>query len=294
MLPKLSIVVPSYNAVDTISRTLDSIIEQNYPNLELICVDGESPDGTIDVLKKYEAEISKIICEPDRCQADALNKGFARATGEIYGWLCADDEFVPGALGFIGNHFAQHPKEQAVTGGCIRKFDDGSTYETKPSEDFYDKLIMMNTIEQPSTFWRADVHSINGPLTEELKYAFDWGYWCRMHRNGVPISSVDEPLSVYYFSDSNLTSTGGRKIADEMYRIIREYGPYRGRIAWVYSFLYRVFDLRGFYDEDVTVHPLGRSIFHATLRLLYLIFDKDSVNSYNWNFASRQERGKGW
>ena len=294
MLPKLSIVVPSFNAVATIKRTLDSILSQNYPNLELVCVDGESNDGTIDILQQYREQIDVLICEPDKCQAEALNKGFDRATGDVYGWLCADDEFAEGTLMFIGQHFESQPNCNVVTGGCIRKFDDGSSFATTPEEDYYNKLVLKNTLEQPSTFWRAAVHEQNGRLSETLKYAFDWEYWARMVRNKIPIESTDRPLSVYYFSDSNLTSTGGRKIADEMYAIVRDYGPYNGRIAWAYSFLYRIFDLRGYYDADVDKSKLEKGIFFATLRLLYLIFDRDSINTYNWNFASRQERGKGW
>ncbi len=294
MLPKISLVVPSYNAVDTIRRTLDSILSQDYPNVELICIDGASDDGTVEVLQEYSARIQHLVSEKDDCQAQALNKGLAVASGDIYGWLCADDELCPGALKCVGDYFVQHPKVQVLTGGCVRRFDDGSEYTTVPEPDFFEKLVLKNTIEQPSTFWRKEVHHQVGPLSEKLKYAFDWEYWCRMHKQGVTAHSIETPLSVYYFSDSNLTSTGGRKIVREMYQIVRRYGPFRGTVAWAYAFLYRTFDLRGYYDHDEPTQGFGRYVFHAALRVLYVLFDKETINTYNWNFASRQERGKGW
>lgn len=294
MLPKLSLVVPSFNAVNTIRRTLDSILNQEYPNLELICVDGSSTDGTSEVMAEYGDLITHFVCEPDRCQADALNKGFMLASGDVYGWLCADDELCDGALASVADFFVAHPEVDILTGGCIRRFDDGEEYITTPGEKFFENLFLMNTIEQPSTFWRAHVHKTTGPLSEKLKYAFDWEFWCRMKAQGFKVSAIDTPLSIYYFSDSNLTSTGGRKIADEMFTIVHQYGPYRGMLAWGYAALYRLFDLRGFYDQDEKKSGGGLILFHATLRLLYLLFDRDSINAYNWNFASRQERGKGW
>jgi len=294
MLPKISIVVPSYNAAATMGRTLDSILSQGYPDLELICIDGNSSDGTVGVIQQYSEHIHYSISEPDRCQADALNKGFAQASGAILGWLCADDEFAPGALLEVGEFFEKNEQFSVLTGGCSRQFENGESYETQPTPDFYEKLFLKNTIEQPSTFWRADVARAIGPLTEELKFAFDWEYWCRMKRHGYPMQATDRTFSVYHFSSSNLTSTGGRKIVDEMFKIVKEYGPYRGNLARVYAVLYRVFDLRGYYDSDETKRGVGRYFFHAALRVLYVLFDRDSINTYNWNFASRQERGKGW
>lgn len=262
--------------------------------MELICVDGNSSDSTQDILHAYEASISKLIIEKDRCQADALNKGFRVASGDVLCWLCADDELAPGALSLVGEYFADESCADVLTGGCLRRFDDGADYATEPEEIFYSHLFLKNTIEQPSTFWRRNVHEEVGELTEELKYAFDWEFWCRMKAAGFSFEQVSTPLSIYNFSDTNLTSTGGTKIAREMYKIIRKFGPYRGRLAWAYAFLYRAFDLRGFYDSDETQSKVARYVFHICLRFLYTVFDRDSINTYNWNFASRQARGKGW
>jgi len=295
--PSISLVVPCFRAAGTLERALQSIWVQNYEPLELIVIDGAGGDGAAELLKSWDDRIDFWVSEPDRCQAHALNKGFARARGEIFGWLCADDELAPGALARIAQAFAADPGADVVTGGCRRDFNDGADQVvTTPEPRFFEKLDFMNTIEQPSTFWRAHAHRAAGRLDESYRYAFDWEFWCRLKRTGARFEAIDDVLSVYYFSEDNLTSSGGRKIADEMYRVIRTYGPYGGRIASVYRFLFDTFDMKGYYDADTRgrIPKWRRGLHYGVLRLLYAAFDRESVNAYNWNFASRQERGLGW
>lgn len=294
--PRISLVVPAFRAGATIERTLKSILAQNYPDLQLIVMDGGSQDGSVEIIKRYEASIAYWVSEPDKGQVDALNKGFARADGELYGWLCADDELMPGALLRVGDEFRARPDMDVLTGGCARNFNDKFRVETIPDPNFLSDLGFKNTIEQPSTFWRAVNHKAAGPLDGSYRYAFDWEYWCRLRAFGATFHAIPDILSLYHFSDDNLTSTGGRKIADEMYRIIRTYGPYQGRIADTYRFLYKTFDLRGFYDKEnrETLPAWKKSLFHTVLRFLYWRYDAHTINSYNWNFVSRQERGMGW
>ena len=294
--PTVSVVVPAFRAAATIARTLDSLFEQDYQGLRVIVMDGASDDGTVDVIRRYEDRLFYWISEKDKCQADALNKGFEKADSEYYGWLCADDALTPGALKKLAGVLQDNPQVDVVTGGCRREFKGGDVVTTEPAEDFYDRLDYMNTIEQPSTLLRASAHKRAGPLDLTYKYAFDWEFWCRLKRTGARFARITDPVSVYYFSDDNLTSSGGTKIADEMYRVIKEFGPHNGRLADVYRFLYRTFDLRGYYDKNaVQAVPAWRMrIFHMTLSALYRLYGKELVNSYNWNFASRQQRGLGW
>jgi glycosyltransferase involved in cell wall biosynthesis len=294
--PRISVVIPCFKAAGTIKRTFDSIIAQNYPDLQLIVMDGGSTDGTVEVIKTFEKYIDYWVSEKDKGQVDALNKGFLRADGELFGWICADDEFLPGALRRLAEEFLAHPETDVVTGGCRRNFNDDYTVDTSPDPAFLNDLDFKNTIEQPSTLWRQHTHHSAGPLDGTYKFAFDWEYWCRMKRTGAVFRAIPEPLSLYHFSSENLTSTGGRKIADEMYRIVKEYGPYNGRIADVYRMLYRVFDLRGYYDKETaeTMPKWKRAGFFFVLQLLYRRYDAHVINSYNWNFVSRQERGLQW
>jgi len=295
-MPRITMVVPSLNAADTIARTLDSLIAQDYPNMQIFVRDGLSTDGTTDVIQSYADSIDDWVSEKDKCQADALNKGFAAGDGDLFGWLCADDVLAPGALHKMVVYLQENPHYDLVTGGCTRNFNDDYEVITEPPDDFFERLDFTNTIEQPSSLWRAEAHHRAGLLDLTYKYAFDWEFWCRLKRTGSKFGRISDPLSIYFFSNDNLTSSGGTKIADEMYRVIKEYGPYNGRISDIYRFLYRSFDLRGYYDDDaeLSIPEWKRRIFHGVLQLLYQRYDKDVINAYNWNFASRQERGLGW
>ena len=89
--PKISIVTPSFNQGKYIEQTIQSVLTQNYPNLEYIIIDGGSTDKTVDIIKKYEQQLSYWVTEPDKGQTDAINKGFAKCTGEIFNWINSDD-----------------------------------------------------------------------------------------------------------------------------------------------------------------------------------------------------------
>ena len=308
MLPKISIVIPCYNAASTIERTVKSLISQQYPSLELILIDGQSQDGTMAIVDTYQHHFTQIISEPDRGQANALNKGFELATGEIWGWLCADDEFTDGALLYFANLFASRPEIDAISAGCRRIFADGSTFNTKPRADAMARIAYHNGIEQPSTLWRATLHQQAGSLDESYHYAFDWVWWNQLQQAGVQLLTTDRVVSCYYFSDTNKTSTGSRDLVNEMYRIIKHYGPRRGYLADVYLFIYNNFDLAGYYDKSPDTpyfswvfclllarqNPFKVFSWLCCLCGSIVIFGKDRILSYNWNFASKQERNLCW
>ncbi len=308
MLPKISIVIPCYNAASTIERTVKSLISQQYPRLELILIDGQSQDDTMAIVNSYQHHFTQIVSEPDSGQANALNKGFKLATGEIWGWLCADDEFTDGALLYFAKLFENQPEIDAVSAGCRRIFADGSTFNTKPRADAMARIAYHNGIEQPSTLWRSTLHQQVGELDESYHYAFDWVWWNQLQQAGVRLLVTDRVVSCYYFSDSNKTSTGSRDLVNEMYRIVKYYGPLRGYLADVYLFIYNNFDLAGYYDKSpertyfswviclllARHNPLKVCTWVFCLCGLSIIFGKDRILAYNWNFASKQERNLCW
>ncbi len=105
--PKISIITPCFNAVNYIEQTILSIIEQNYDNLEYIIIDGGSTDGTVDIIRKYEDKLAYWISEPDQGQSDAINKGIAKATGDIFNWINADDYLEADALTRVAEAFRE-------------------------------------------------------------------------------------------------------------------------------------------------------------------------------------------
>lgn len=115
MLPKISIIIPTLNQARFIEETIQSVLSQNYPNLEVIVCDGGSIDGTQDILKKY-ADSLTWTSEPDRGQVDAINKGLRQATGDVVAYINSDDIYTPNTLLSVGKYFIDHPETQILTG----------------------------------------------------------------------------------------------------------------------------------------------------------------------------------
>lgn len=291
--PRISLVVPSFNAEATIERTLRSIERQGYPNLQLLCMDGASTDRTVERIERFRHLVAALVSERDGGVADAINKGFRLADGEIFCWLGADDELAEGALHHVAAAFAEHPEADVVTGGCRRFYADGSTQETFVPEWFLDTMAFRLDIEQPSTFWRASLHRRAGELDTSYKLAFDWELWNRFIARGARFVRAKEILSHYHFSDTNLTSRSGARQIEEMGRITATYGS--ARVAAAYRFLYRAFDLRGYYDvPEVALPPARRLLFRTVRSVMRRIYGQVAIDCYNWNWASKQIRGVVW
>ncbi len=291
---RFSIVIPNYNSGPILERALRSLTSQEYPELQLILVDNESTDASRDIIHQFRASFDVTIIEKDRGQADALNKGFARATGDVFGWLCADDELLPGALHRVAELLTASPEKEVVLGACERIYADATRAIIPPHGDPWPKIGIQNLIEQPSTFWRAHLHRRCAPLDTTFQLAFDWDLWCKMGKNAAPIARIEQPVARYYFTADNKTSRAGDLFAREAFRILRRYGPLRGALAYVYRFLYRHFDLHGCYDKSPTCTRARGLAFTAALFVLRATITTRLLYMYNWHFASLQQRGKQW
>ena len=293
-LPPFTLVTPCLNAAATIERTLLSVQSQNYENLQYIVCDGGSDDGTLEIINDFKSLVTQLISGKDKNVPDAVNKGFAGATGDLYGYINADDTLEPGALHHVAALFEANPDADVLTGGCRRVFADGSQVITQVPDEFLDVLAMKNPIEQPSTFWRAAIHRRAGPFDDTYHLAFDWEYWNRLHKTGARFARTDRVLSTYYFSDSNLTSRAGLRTIDEMYRVTKTYAR-NPLLADVYALLFKTFDMRGFYDMPFWELSRHRQvIFGPTLVMLCKLFGRTEINSYNWNWVSKQLRNIVW
>jgi glycosyltransferase involved in cell wall biosynthesis len=179
--PKISIVIPSYNQGQFIEKTLRSLIDQHYPNLELIVIDGGSNDTSVEIIRRYADHMAYWVSEPDQGQTHALIKGFQRSTGEIQGWLCSDDLHERWTLTEVARFFEGHPAAQVVYGDS--SWIDINGWPIRPKrEHAFNRFIWTydyNYIPQPSTFWRRDLYERVGGLDIAFDLAMDADLWIR-------------------------------------------------------------------------------------------------------------------
>jgi glycosyltransferase involved in cell wall biosynthesis len=289
-----SIVLPNFNSGAVLERCIQSLLAQDYEGLQLIMADGGSTDESREIIERHRDRFDVVISEPDDGQADGINKGFAHATGDIVGWLCADDELLPGALKHVAETFETQPDADVVNGACERHYPDGSTVIYTPVADPWSVITIKDVIEQPSTFWRRALHERLAPLKTDYYMAFDWDLWIRMRNSGAKVVTTDRVLSRYYFTWDNKCGRAGNRFADEGFRIIRQYGPLGGRLANVYRFLYYHFDLKGCFDRPVTCSRFRWLVYWGARAVLRLFVGRRLLNMYNWHFAACQERGLKW
>lgn len=223
-LPSISIVVPNFNGGKTIRGTLDSLLAQEYLDLEIIVVDGGSTDESVAIIREYERHISWWVSEKDRGQSNALNKGFARCTGEIVNWLCSDDQLLPDTLARVGQLFADDPGIDAVAGVAEFRFLlDGRTSRQVPSADQLDLLPIFCPFAQPSCFYRRSLFEAVGGLDETLHYAMDLDLWTRFQRRGIRWKIISDVLSIAQMTGDNKMSTCGPRFIAEFERVYRRY-----------------------------------------------------------------------
>jgi glycosyltransferase involved in cell wall biosynthesis len=191
--PRISIITPSLNQGRFIERTIKSVLEQDYPNLEYIVVDGGSTDGTRDILKTYEGRL-KWISERDEGQSDAINKGIRMSSGDIIAYLNSDDVYERGALNRVADFFKNYPSKIWLSGRCRIVGENGVEVRRGITwwKNFlldrysYNILLVTNFISQPATFWRKEVVEEFGFLDVKEHRVMDYEYWLRIGRKYDP------------------------------------------------------------------------------------------------------------
>ena len=183
-LPRVSIVTPSFNHARFLEQTIRSVLEQDYPNIEYIVIDGGSQDGSRDLIEAYAPQLAYWQSQPDGGQTDAINQGFARATGEILAWLNSDDYLLPGAVSRAVAALQAEPELGMVYGDCLLVNAEGKTIKRFPAaQTDYARLRRGYVhIPQQSSFWRASLWEVVGPLDPSFYFAMDYDLWTRLAR----------------------------------------------------------------------------------------------------------------
>jgi glycosyltransferase involved in cell wall biosynthesis len=211
-LPTISIVTPCLNAVGTIEEAVESVRAQDYPRLEHVVVDGGSHDGTVELLERLGV---RYVSEPDEGRVDAANKGVELTTGEVVGWLNADDRYEPGALLEVGRAFARDPGTAWVTGYC--RIIDGAGREIRRPITAYKNLLLrhwsyplyltQNFVSDPATFVRRNALREAGPLDPRYRISHDYDLWLRVARRHDPVVLRRE-LSCFRMVEGTLSMAG--------------------------------------------------------------------------------------
>jgi hypothetical protein len=232
-LPKISIVIPSYNKAKYIGETLKSIVSQNYLNLEVIIQDGGSNDGTVEIIKQFAKKYSTIIkwtSEKDNGQAEAINKGLKKATGEILTYINADDIYEKGALKMVGKYFTEGPSTLWLAG-------KGSVINAEGKEilrpvTFYKNLLLtinhylllkvVNYLIQPSVFLSRHAYQKYGPFSGISAFVTEYDLWLKLAKLQKPVV-INRNLSKFRIEKDTKTKNMFQKLLKEDERILKKH-----------------------------------------------------------------------
>lgn len=236
--PLISIVTPSFNQAKFLRRTIESVLSQEYPNVEYIIIDGGSTDGSQDIIREYQDKLTYWESIPDHGQTDAINKGFAKASGKYLAWINSDDVYQPGAFSEAVTYLGNHPEVGMVYGDCTFIDAQGRTIGAFPAaQTDYDKLRKGYVhIPQQSSFFRADLWRKVGPLDPTFYFAMDYDLWVRLAKQAPLIYLPSHVWASFRLHGDAKTIAADARCWPEMLRVhYREGGHWLSPIVIKYG-----------------------------------------------------------
>lgn len=218
--PLVSIVTPSFNQADFLDLTLRSVLGQDYPRIEYLVADGSSTDGSVEIIQRYAERLVWWVSEPDRGQADAVNKCLARVQGEIIGWVNSDDLLLPGVVSAVVQAFAAHPEASMVFGDVVSIDERGQTINQMHYGAWgLDELMTFHIIGQPGVFFRRSALQQAGGLDLDYHFLLDHQLWLRLAQTG-EMHYLPQPLAVARYHAAAKNISHAARFGEEAYRIV--------------------------------------------------------------------------
>ena len=239
-LPKITIITPSYNQGEFIEKTIHSVLDQNYPNLEYIVMDGGSTDGSVEIIQLCADRLAHWESHRDDGQADAVYRGFEQSTGEILGYLNSDDILLPGCLEKVGRYFMAYPKEEWVVGGTVYIGPNGQHLYNRIGllicnlgvRVSFGRLLFSGCgFNQPASFWRRDPFFAVGGFDKSLQFSFDYDMYFRLAQRR-PSGHIREFLAGFRIHPTSKTCTIINICDTENDILWRKYGRYEKSKAY--------------------------------------------------------------
>jgi glycosyltransferase involved in cell wall biosynthesis len=224
----VSIITPSYNQARFLETTIRSVLAQDYPHIEYIVVDGGSTDGSVAILEKYAPQLAWWVSEKDRGQTDAINKGFARARGDVLAWINSDDVYHPEAVHEAVQYLKEHPEAGMVYGDASYIDENGRVIGRFPAaQTDYARLRRGYVhIPQQSSFFRADLWRRVGPLDPSFYFAMDYDLWVRL-ASAAPLHYFPRMWASFRLHSGAKTIAADDRCWPEMLRVHRRLGGSR-------------------------------------------------------------------
>jgi glycosyltransferase involved in cell wall biosynthesis len=278
MLPLVTIVTPSFDAGPFLRAAIESVLCQDYPNIEYRVMDGGSTDGTLEILREYEGRLF-CLSRPDLGASNAIQQGFIGSRGSILGWLSADDVYAPDAVSLAVREIRDHPDSIAVYGDAAWIDESGGELGRYPTKRFDPALFAKECyICQPACFFRRDSWEQVGGLDQSLRTAYDYDLWIRLSRLG-PFRHIERVLAYSRMHGSNKTLSQRKLVFEEAMEVLRRHFGYVP-MQWVLGYMA--------YLED------GRDQFHQFLRPTAGVFLRSLTKGLSLNPENRTRFLRDW